>query len=111
MKHKNLYHNGTAFKFISNIGEKLGESLNQLNNMMFGVIESKPYKLDWDGIKKTYQEYKKLHGQVDIDSFSYDYVLGYALVNNLAENKVIKEAMYLHLRAELLAKEVSGELS
>lgn len=107
---KKNYHNGTAFNFISSIGEKLGERLVSLNNIVFGVIESKPYTLEWEKIKIEYVNYKKLHGKVEIDSFSYDYVLGYSLLNDFATNDVRKEAMYLHLRAELLAKEVNGAL-
>lgn len=110
MKNEKLYENGTAFKFISSIGEKLGEKLVSLNNLMFGVIEAKPYNLEWEKILKDYQDYKELHGKVDIDSFSYGYVLGYSLINDFAKNQAMKEAMYLHLRAELLAKKVNGEL-
>lgn len=107
---KKKYHNGTSFSFISCIGEKLGERLISLNDILFGVIEAKPYKLEWEKIEIEYKNYKKLHGKVEIDIFSYDFVLGYSLLNDFATNEVRKEAMYLHLKAELLAKEVNGEL-
>lgn len=110
MKRNTRYENGTPFKFISNIGEKLGEKLVLLNEIVFGVIEAKPYKLDWAHILKEYYSYKDRHGNVDIDSFSYDYVLGHSLVNDFAKDQVMKEAMYLHLKAELRARVINNEM-
>ncbi len=105
------YDNGTGFNFISTIGEKLGDSLTSLNKFVFGVIEAKPYSLDWTEILSHVEDYKNMHnGIIDIDSFSFDYVLGYSLINDFSQNEPLKEAMYLHLRAELIAKKATGEI-
>ena len=110
MKKEVHYNNGTKYNFITTIGQKLGQSLVSLNEIVFGVIESKPYKLEWPEIFQEYLNYRKEHGEVDIDIFAYDYVLGYSLVHKFSKDQALKEAMYLHLRAELLAKKAVGEI-
>lgn len=109
-KKRSDYNNGTKFNFVSNIGGKLGETLATLNNVVFGIIELKPYDFDWNDIFNQYNTYKEEYGEVNIDSFSFDYVLSYSLLNKISTNKAIKEAMYLHLRAELNAKIANGVL-
>ncbi|WP_298504917.1 hypothetical protein [uncultured Maribacter sp.] len=109
-KKKKDYDNGTKYNFVSNIGDKLGETLVTLNSVVFGIIELKPYNLEWNKILKEFNTYKNIYGEVNIDTFAYDYVLGYSLINKFSTNKAIKEAMYLHLRAELNAKIANGVL-
>ena len=110
MKQSTRNENETRFKFITSIGGKLGESLVKLNKIVFGVIEAKPYQLDWENILKKYSDYYKTHGAVNIDSFAFDYVLGYSLLNKFGDNEPMKEAMYMQLEAELFAKRENGEL-
>lgn len=104
------YDNGTSFKFITTIGEKFGDTLTALNEFVFGVIESKPYTLNWEKILNEFERYKEEHGKVNIDEFAYNYVIGYSLVNKFAADDPLREAMYLHLRAELNAKKAKGDL-
>lgn len=86
----------------------LGQTLQKLNDILYGVVEAKPYKLEWNEIIPLY---KKLCGENgDLDEFCHSHVTGYALLNGFASDDALKEAMYLHLRAELKAKKLNGEL-
>lgn len=109
-KNKNYYDNGTEFHFISNVGEHLGKRLKALNKIIFGVIEAKPYDLDWEDILGKYRLYIKDYGVIDTSEFAYNYVMGYALLNNFSEDEAMKEAMYVHLNAELVVKKLNKEL-
>lgn len=104
------YSNGTYYNFISVIGEKLGTSLAAVNDIVFGVIDAKPYQLEWKEIIAAYHEYKKIHGKIDIDDFSFNYVVSYSFIHKVGHNQAVKEAMYLDVRTELLAKKAIGEL-
>jgi len=109
MNNKN-YDNGTDYHFISNIGEKLSVKIKSLNQLVFGLIESKPYKLDWEEIVKQYGQYVLEYNEIDISEFAYNYVIGYALMHKFSKDEALKEAMYLHLRAELIAKKIGHEI-
>jgi len=110
MSYKNHYNNGTEYHFISNISGKLGLKLKSLNSLLFGVIKHKPYDLNWDEIITQYEVYLLEYNEVDISEFAYNYVVGYSLVNNFSKDEALKEAMYLHLRAELIAKKIGDEI-
>ncbi|MFS4449023.1 hypothetical protein [Maribacter sp. 2307UL18-2] len=103
--------NETPFKFIRNLGmtrKTLGQTLQKLNNILYGVVEAKPYELNWDEIIPLYN---KLCGpKGDLDEFCHSHVTGYALLKGFAIDDALKEAMYLHLRAELKTKRLNGEL-
>lgn len=102
------YNNGTQFSFIRSAGPALGETLQRINDISYGVIEAKPEVLDW---KEIIPLYKKLCGVGgDIDEFCSNHVHGYAMVNGFSFDDTRKEAMYLHLRAELYTKRESGEI-
>ena len=106
-----MYTNGTQFNFIkgavSVFNTKLGETLKRLNNVLYGVVEAKPYSFDWDYILK---EYNTNCAGGDIDEFCSSYVHGYAMMHNFLSDQAFKEAMYVELRANLIAKRVSGEI-
>jgi len=108
-----MYDNGTSFKFINNLeklGLKLGDTLERLNTILYGIVEAKPYELDWE---KIIPEYNKANIQNDLealDKFCMEYVLGYSLSNDFSMDPAKKEAMYIHLRSELLAKKAKREL-
>lgn len=106
-----MYENGTKYNFITNLskfGMKLGDALQGLNHILYGVVEAKPYLLEWENIIPQCKEYITDGGE--IDEFCLNYVLGYSLMNNFSTDPIRKEAMYLHLRAELLAKKAQGEI-
>jgi len=109
-----MYENGTKFKFIVNLerlGLKLGDTLQKLNNILYGVVEAKPYQLDWDKIIPLYKKLDTKASSEEFDKFCMEYVMGYALINDFSLDPAKKEAMYLHLRAELLAKKAQGDLN
>ncbi len=107
-----MYTNGTQFNFVKGavgvINTKLGETLKRLNQILYGVVEAKPYSFDWDYIIK---EYNTTCAGGDIDEFCSSFVHGYSMMNNFLSDDVIKEAMYVELRANLIAKRVSGEIA
>ncbi len=106
------YNNGTKYAFIRSLGgldKTLGNTLKKLNSILYGVIEAKPYTFDWEEILPSYNEFRK-EGRVDIDKFCLDHVLGYSLLNGFSLEDAKKEAMYLHLRAELIAMKAKGEI-
>lgn len=106
-----MYTNGTSYKFIRSLGmtrKKLGQTLEQLNSILYGVVEAKPYDLDWENITPLYKNLCGENG--DLDEFCHSHVTGYALVNGFATDDAKKEAMYLHMRAELKTKRLNGEL-
>ncbi|EAR03058.1 hypothetical protein [Maribacter sp. HTCC2170] len=108
MKH---YTNGTKFSFIRTFGsleKSLGETLKELSEVLYGVVEANPYFFDWDEIIPLYNQ---LCGQGgDIDEFCSSHVTGYSLFNGFSADDVQKEAMYLRLRSELYAKRSKGEI-
>lgn len=103
------YTNGTNYSFIRTFGtfeKKLGDTLNKLNEVLYGVVEAKPYIFDWDEIIPLYNQLCGEGG--DIDEFCSNHVTGYAMLNNFSSDDAKKEAMYLHLRSELIARRVKG---
>lgn len=108
-----MYNSKTQFKFIKNLekaGLKFGDTLQKLNSILFGVIEAKPYKFEWDKIISQYKKANVSNDSESLDKFCLDYVIGYSLYNNFSMDIARKEAMFLHLRAEILAKKAQGEL-
>jgi len=109
-----MYDNGTNFKFIINLeklGLKLGDTLQRLNNILYGVVEARPYKLEWEEIIPLYKKADIVGSRDNLDRFCLDYVVGYSLLNGFSLDPAQKEAMYLHLRSELIARKAKGELS
>lgn len=88
--------------------KNLDESLEKLNQILNGVVEAKPYDLDWNKIIHIYNS--RCGNSGDLDEFCHSHVTGFALVNGFASDDVKKEAMYLHLRAELRTKRLNGEV-
>ncbi len=108
-----MYDNKTQFKFIKNLekaGLKLGDTLQKLNTILFGVIEAKPYTFEWDKIISQYKKAHIAYNHDSLDKFCQDYVIGYSLLNDFSTEPAKKEAMYLHLKAEILAMKAKGEL-
>ena len=106
-----MYENGTKYNFITNLskfGIKLGDTLQSLNEILYGVVEAKPYTFEWEKIIPECQQH--ITNGSDIDEFCLNYVLGYSLVNDFSTDSIRKEAMYLHLRAELYAKKAQGKI-
>jgi len=109
-KKEGHYDNGTGFDFISNSIEHLDKSSKELKKLVSEVTQAKPYVLNWGEITYRYQQYLEIHGKVNIEEFVFNYVLGASLLNRFAPDDIIKEAMYLDLRAELMIKKAKGKL-
>ncbi|CAN0593947.1 unnamed protein product [Laminaria digitata] len=101
-KKREHYDNGTEFNFISNSREYLDKTPTQLKKLVFEVVEVKPYVLDWEDITCKYHHYLDVYKWINIEEFAFKYVLGYSLLNEFAKDNLKKEAMYLHLRWELM---------
>ncbi|WP_136468009.1 hypothetical protein [Flagellimonas onchidii] len=102
-----MYNNGTEFSFFKAVGDKLGDALQRLNSILFGVVEAKQNTFNWDYIILEYNE--RCAGG-DLDEFCSCYVTGYSMMFDFSHDKVAQEAMYLELRAHLLVKRIKGEV-
>ena len=107
-----MYTNGTRFNFVKGavgtFNTKFGDTLKRLNKILYGVVEAKPYSFDWQHILKVYQT--NCAGG-DIDEFCSSYVHGYSMLHNFLNDSAVKEAMYVELRANLIAKRISGDIA
>ncbi len=104
---KGKYSNGTGFNFISDSAEHLDKTSMELKELVFETIQAKPYILDWGEIIHQYHKYLEIHGKIDIDEFVFTYVLVCSLLDRIAPDNIIKEAMYLDVRAELMVKKAN----
>ena len=106
------YTNGTNYSFIRTFGSferTLGDTLKKLNEVLYGVVDAKPYIFDWEEIIPLFNQLSGEGG--DIDEFCSNHVTGYSLMNGFSADDARKEAMYLHLRSELIARRVKGEIN
>jgi len=109
-----MFNSKSKYKFIHSLeklGLHLGETLQRFNQILYGVVESKPYDLNWDEIIPMYKDASVDGTESGIEEFSFNYVVGYALVNGFSLDPALKEAMFTHLKAELIAKKAQGKLS
>lgn len=102
-----MYSNGTEFCFIRSYNDGLDETLKKLKAIQQGLIDRKPYTLDWADIIKRYGLH--CHGG-DIDEFSHCHVHSLSLLGNFSSDDAQKEAMYMEIRSGLLDKRADGEI-
>lgn len=101
-----LPSDGKRFGFLNRFTKGIGDLLQKVNIVLDQVGESKPYKIDYQQVE---QQYLKL-GLGDIDEFASSYTLGWAMLNDFINDKVIKQAVYEEVRVYLWKKKESGEI-
>ena len=104
------YDNGTAFCFIRTSGRfetKLKETLQSVDELLSGRVETMPYVLDWEKIMTVYNDH--CDGG-DIDEFCSCYVMGYAMLNDFTQKDDFKEAMYLQIKDKLYELRKKGAI-
>ena len=108
-----MHFSKAKFKFILNLekfGLKLGDTLQRLNEILYGVVEDKPYELNWEEIVSLYKKTGADGSEGSIEEFCFNYVVGYSLINGFSLDPALKEAMYIHLKSEVIVKTAKGEL-
>ncbi|MEM8510441.1 MAG: hypothetical protein AAF717_21585 [Bacteroidota bacterium] len=85
--------NKSRFNFLRAEGSLLDKALQKVNMILEGVVDAKPYVLDWEHVLS---EYDKL-GIGDVAEFSSSYTFGWHAMNGKLDNDASKQAMYLEI--------------
>jgi len=80
----------SRFNFLNAEGSILDKMLQKVNHYLQDIVESRPYKLDWEHVLS---EYDKL-GQNDIAEFACSYSFGWHAMNQQLDNDISKQTMY-----------------
>ena len=83
----------SRFGFLRAEGTMLDKMLHRVNAIMMGIIDAKPYVLDWDHVLS---EYDKL-GVGDVAEFASGYAFGWHAMNGKLNDDASKQAMYLEI--------------
>lgn len=83
----------TRFGFIRATGSLFDKTLQKVNMILQGVVDAKPYTLDWEHVLS---EYDKL-GVGDVAEFASGYAFGWHAMNGKLDNDASKQAMYLEI--------------
>ncbi|ASO08397.1 MULTISPECIES: hypothetical protein [Flavobacteriaceae] len=83
----------TRFGFIRATGTLMDRALQKVNLILQGMVDAKPYRLDWEHVLS---EYDRL-GVGDVAEFASSYAFGWHAQNNKLDDDVSKQAMYLEI--------------
>ncbi len=81
------------FRFLRAEGSMLDNILHRVNAIMMGVLDAKPYVLDWEHVLL---EYDKL-GVGDVAEFASSYAFAWHAMNRKLSDDASKQAMYLEI--------------
>ena len=81
------------FDFLQSKDSMLSKLLQKVNRVMEGIVDAKPYILDWGHVLS---EYDKL-GVGDVAEFASSYSFGWHALNGKLDDTVSKQAMYLEI--------------
>lgn len=93
----------SRFGFIRATGSLFEKTLQKVNMILQGVVDSKPYKLDWEHVLS---EYDKL-GVGDVAEFASGYAFGWHAMNGKLNDDASKQAMYLEIIDGVIARRKS----
>lgn len=88
------------FNFLRATGTKFNEMLQKVNMILEGLVDAKPYTLDWDEILKDYDT----KGIGDVCEFASNYAFGWHAKNGKLDNDTSKQAMYLDIIEGIVAR-------
>lgn len=71
----------------------MNKALQKVNDILQGIVDSKPYVLDWEHVLA---EYDKL-GVGDVAEFASGYTFGWHAMNGKLDDDTSKQAMYLEI--------------
>ena len=74
--------------------------LQKVNMIMEGLVDAKPYSLDWDEILQNYDT----KGMGDVCEFASNYAFGWHAKNGKLDNDASKQAMYLDIIEGIVAR-------
>ncbi len=83
----------SRFSFIGATGLKFNEVLQRVNMILEGIVDAKPYILDWDHLLREYDN----NGVGDVCEFANSYSFAWHSMNGKLDNDASKEAMYLEI--------------
>ncbi|VAW11601.1 hypothetical protein MNBD_BACTEROID03-474 [hydrothermal vent metagenome] len=83
----------SRFGFLRAEGSMLEKMWDKVNAIMVGIVDAKPYVLDWDHVLS---EYDKL-GVGDVAEFASGYAFGWHAMNGKLSDDASKYAMYLEI--------------
>ena len=90
----------SRFGFLRAEGSILDKMLHRVNTIMMGIVDAKPYVLDWDHVLS---EYDKL-GVGDVAEFASCYAFGWHAMNGKLSDDASKQAMYLEIIDGIIAR-------
>ncbi len=88
------------FNFIRDTGTRLGEMLQKVNMILEGIVDAKPYTLEWDEILSDYDT----KGIGDVCEFASSYAFGWHAKHGKLDNDASKQAMYLDVIEGIVAR-------
>lgn len=83
----------SRFTFLDQDQTLLSKLLQNVNAILEGIVESKPYALDWDHVLSEYDQI----GVGDVCEFAASYSFGWHAMNGKLKDKASKEAMYMEI--------------
>ncbi len=85
--------NKTKFSFLRAKGSTLEKMWDKVNTILVGVVNAKPYILNWEDVLAQYDEL----GVGDVAEFSSGYTFGWHAKNRKLDDDASKQAMYLEI--------------
>ncbi len=83
----------SRFGFLRAEGSMLEKMWDKVNMIMEGIVDVKPYTLNWGHVLS---EYDKL-GVGDVAEFASGYAFGWHVINRKLSDDTSKHAMYLEI--------------
>jgi len=88
------------FNFIRATGAKFNEILQKVNMILEGLVDAKPYVLDWKQVLSDYDS----KGIGDVCEFASNYTFGWHAMNGKLDDDSSKQAMYLDIIEGIVAR-------
>lgn len=88
------------FNFIRATGLKFNDILQKVNLILEGLVEAKPYTLDWSDILRDYDT----KGVGDVCEFASNYSFGWHAKHGRLADDASKQAMYIDIIEGIVAR-------
>ncbi|WP_136468544.1 hypothetical protein [Flagellimonas onchidii] len=83
----------SRFNFIRATGLLFEKTLQRVNMILQGIVDAKPYSIDWEEVLKDYDK----KGVGDVCEFASSYTFGWHAKHGKLDDDASKHAMYLEI--------------